>query len=176
MPTTLQGRPTRAALILIALALCGLAMSATAQAKQHGGERLVVRGDGTVTEACGPSGCDLATAGSFRGTLGAGTYAGAVKLDLPHAFPNGEGGACAPIRGQLVLGAGTPDRLTLAIAGDSCQDGAGPVTAASFTGLAGWSVVKGSGKYAYARGHGTASFLEDAADDERMTLVGRITP
>ena len=175
MSTTLQGRPIRAALMLLALGAIALAFTATASAKHKPGERLVVRGDSTVTDDCGPSGCEIRTTGSFRGTLGTGDYAGTLDLQLPDAFPNGEGGLCAPIRGQLVLGAGTPDRLTLALDGDSCQDGAGPPPLASFTGLADWVVVKGTGKYAYARGHGTATFLEDAADQERMTLIGRIT-
>ena len=175
MSTTLPGRPIRAALMLLALGAIALAFTATASAKHKPGERLVVRGDSAVTDDCGPTGCEIRTTGSFRGTLGTGDYAGTVDLQLPDAFPNGEGGLCAPIRGQLVLGAGTPDRLTLALAGDSCQDGAGPPPLASFTGLADWVVVKGTGKYADARGHGTATFLEDAADQERMTLIGHIT-
>jgi hypothetical protein len=174
MSPTLQGRPIRAALMLLALCACALAFTSTASAKHKQSERVVVRGDATVGDACGPSGCDLQTTGSFRGTLGTGDYAGAIKLELPDAFPNGEGGLCAPIRGQLVLGAGTPDRLTLALTGDSCQDGAGPPPLASFTGLADWVVVKGTGTYAHAHGYGTATFLEDAADQERMTLIGRI--
>jgi hypothetical protein len=174
MSPTLQGRPIRAALMLMALCACALAFTSTASAKHKQGERVVVRGDATVTDDCGPSGCDIRTAGSFRGTLGGGDYTGAVDLQLPDAFPNGEGGLCAPIRGQIVLGAGTPDRLTLGIDGDSCQDGAGPPPLASFTGLADWVVVDGTGTYAHARGHGTATFLEDAADQERMTLIGRI--
>jgi hypothetical protein len=174
MSPTLQGRPIRAALMLLALCACALAFTSTASAKHKQSERVVVRGDGTVGDSCGPAGCDLQTTGSFRGTLGSGGYAGAIELQLPDAFPNGEGGLCAPIRGQIVLGAGTPDRLTLAVSGDSCQDGAGPPPLASFTGLADWVVVKGTGTYAHARGSGTATFLEDAADQERMTLIGRI--
>ena len=174
MSTSLQGRPIRAALILMALVGCALAFTSSASAKHKQGERVVVRGDATVTDHCGPTGCEIQTTGSFRGTLGTGDYAGTVDLQLPEMFPNGEGGVCAPIDGQLMLGAGTADRLTLAIAGDSCQDGAGPPPAASFTGLADWVVVKGTGAYAHAHGHGTATFLEDAADQERMTLMGRI--
>jgi hypothetical protein len=64
-----------------------------------------------------------------------------------------------------VLGIGTPDRLVLAVSGDSCQDGGGPLTPASFTGLAQFTV-----KYAT----GLASFTEDAAHHHRMTLVGRL--
>ena len=174
MCTTLQGRPIRAALMLLALCAAALAFTSTASAKHKQSERVVVRGAATVTDDCGPSGCAIGTTGRFRGTLGSGDYTGAVHLQLPDAFPNGEGGLCAPIRGQLVLGAGTPDRLTLELAGDSCQDGAGPPPLASFTGLADWVVVKGTGTYAHARGSGTATFLEDAADQERMTLIGRI--
>ena len=54
------------------------------------------------------------------------------------------------------------------------QDGAGPVTAASFTGVAGFKVTHGTGRYAKAHGRGLATFSEDAADHDRMTLVGRI--
>ena len=174
MSPILQGRPIRAALMLLALCACALAFTSTASAKHKQSERVVVRGDATVGDACGPAGCELQTAGSFRGTLGVGGYSATVQLQLPDAFPNGEDGLCAPMRGQLVLGAGSPDRLTLALAGDSCQDGDGPPPASSFTGLADWEVVKGTGKYSGARGHGTAVFLEDAADQERMTLIGLI--
>jgi hypothetical protein len=160
--------------MLMALCACAFAFTATASAKHKQGERVVVRGDATVTEACDASGCEIQTTGDFRGTLGSGGYTGTVQLQLPDAFPNGEGGVCAPMRGELVLGAGSPDRLTLALEGDSCQDGAGPPPASSFTGLADWTVVKGTGKYTHARGHGTALFLEDAADQDRMTLIGRI--
>ena len=90
------------------------------------------------------------------------------------AFPNGEGGICAPLDGRIVLGAGSADRLVLAVSGDSCQDGAGPLTAASFTGLARFTVKRGSGSYAGATGDGLASFSEDAANHHRMTLIGRV--
>ena len=98
-----------------------------------------------------------------------------MKLEVAKAFENGEGGVCAPIRGQIVLGAGSPDRLVLAVAGDSCQDGAGPPPLSTFTGLAEFLVKKGTGKFAGYRGSGLATFAEDAADHDRMTLVGRIT-
>ena len=75
----------------------------------------------------------------------------------------------------MTLGAGSPDRLVLALSGVSCQDGAGPVTEASFTGLAQFAVVKGTGRYAHARGSGIGTFVEDAGDQERMTLIGRIS-
>jgi hypothetical protein len=74
-----------------------------------------------------------------------GAYTGAVKLKVAEAFPNGEGGVCAPIKGRIVLGADTPDRLVLAITGDSCQDGAGDPTRTSFTGLAQFTVEHGTG-------------------------------
>jgi hypothetical protein len=63
----------------------------------------------------------------------------------------------------------------LALSGASCQDGDGPVTASSFTGLARFTVVRGHGEYAGARGGGLMTSLEDAADRERLTLIGRIT-
>ena len=103
-------------------------------------------------------------------------YEGTVKLAIAEGFENGEGGVCAPIRGEIVLGAGSPDRLVLAVSGDSCQDGAGDPTTASFTGLARFHVKQGTGKYAGTSGSGLASFLEDAADQDRMTLIGRIAP
>ncbi len=73
-----------------------------------------------------------------------------MALRVADAFPDGEGGVCAPIDGRILLGAGTADRLVPDISGDSCQDGAGPPDATSLT------------------------FVEDAADHDRMTLVGRI--
>ena len=104
---------------------------------------------------------------------GAGGYRGSLELAVADAFPNGEGGICAPLRGRVVLGAGTADRLVLALAGDSCQDGGGPLPA-GFTGLARFTVKHGTGRYARAAGSGLATFSEDAAKQHRMTLVGRI--
>jgi hypothetical protein len=137
-----------------------------------------VRGEDTVKDAdeCPAGVCKLELAdGAFRGTLGNGAYNGIVDLEVARAFENGEGGLCAPIRGSITLGAGTPDRLILALRGDSCQDGEGDVTQASFTGLARFVVKYGTGAYSKARGSGIASFSEDASDRERMTLIGRIS-
>jgi hypothetical protein len=90
------------------------------------------------------------------------------------AFPNGEGGICAPLEGRLVLGARTADRLVLDVSGDSCQDGAGPLDGASFRGIARFAVRYGIGSYAHTHGSGDATFLEDAAKHHRITLVGRL--
>ena len=75
----------------------------------------------------------------------------------------------------MVLGEGSPDRLVLAVNGDSCQDGQGDPRTSSFTGLAQFVVKYGTGKYARTSGSGLASFAEDAADHDRMTLIGRIS-
>lgn len=180
----MQSVPRSRLLGVLALVLAGLAFSlATSSAGADQGRHrvkqpLVVRGDATIVDGpCGAGVCPLEiAAGSFRGTpVGTGDYNGSMKLHVAEAFPNGEGGVCAPIEGSIVLGAGSPDRLVLSVAGDSCQDGAGPVTAASFTGLARFVVQYGTGAYAGARGHGLASFAEDAADHDRMTLIGRIS-
>jgi hypothetical protein len=185
MSSSSQRPALRFALAVLALALAGLAFAVatkpadahdTAQAKQTT-ERLVVRGDATVTDSqCDAGLCIELADASFRGTpVGTGAYTGTLELGIANAFPNGEGGVCAPIGGQIVLGAGSPDRLVLAIAGDSCQDGAGNPTTSSFTGLARFTVKHGTGAYAGASGHGLATFLEDAADHDRMTLLGRGT-
>ena len=175
--------PSRSALrfaIAIGLACLVAVMYAAAASHaddKHSSQRLVVRGDATIADGPpGPDGIPLEiTDGSFRGApVGTGTYDGSMKLDLANAFDNGEGGGCAPIRGQIVLRAGPADRLVLAVAGDSCQDGAGPPPQSSFTGLAEFVVKKGTGKFAGYRGSGLATFAEDAADHDRMTLVGRI--
>ena len=162
-----------------ALALAGLAvvMTAAAADAKPATERLVVRGEALVVDAPCPAGICLELAdGTFRGTpVGSGVYSGSVQLRIADAFANGEGGVCAPIRGEIVLGAGTPNRLVLAVGGDSCQDGAGNPGTSSFTGLARFKVKHGTGAYAGATGSGTASFLEDAADRDHMTLVGRIS-
>jgi hypothetical protein len=171
MTLTHSGRRVAALLGLV----LALAVSASAHAKNFDSQRLVVRGTDTVVDHLCPGGlCIDLTGGSFRGTVGTGAYAGSMKLDLGNAFPNGEGGVCAPVAGHIVLGTGTPDRLDLAVWGDSCQDGAGDPTKSSFTGLARFAVVHGTGAYAKARGFGTATFLEDADDHERVTLIGRI--
>ena len=98
-----------------------------------------------------------------------------VKLKVAEGFSNGEGGVCAPVDGRIVLGTGSPNRLVLDITGDSCQDGAGPLPASSFTTLTRFTVKYGTGTYAGARGSGVASFAEDAADHDRMTLIGQIS-
>jgi hypothetical protein len=169
--------PRRISLLGLVLLLAGLAFAtSSADAKHRTGERLVVRGDATVTDAPCDAGICLELDGAFRGTpVGTGAYTGAVKLKVAEAFDNGEGGVCAPIKGTIVLGAGTPDRLVLAISGESCQDGAGDPTASSFTGLARFAVKYGTGKHAGSTGSGLASFFEDAADNDRMTLIGRIS-
>ena len=163
----------------LAVALAGAALAAVAPAASdaaHPAERLVVRGTSTILDGpCGPAGCPLQmSGGAFHGTTGAGTYSGDLTLAVANAFSNGEGGLCAPIRGRVVLGSGSPNRLVLAVAGDSCQDGQGPVTQASFTGIARFAVKAATGTYAGARGAGLAVFAEDAADQDRMTLIGRI--
>jgi hypothetical protein len=174
--------PLRALLALIALLAVGAAfvVAANADAQPAGKrtvERLVVRGEATVKDAPCPGGlCLELTDAAFRGTpVGTGAYTGSMKLQLADAFPNGEGGVCAPVHGTIVLGDGSPDRLVLAVDGDSCQDGAGNPATASFTGLARFTVKYGTGAYAHARGNGLATFAEDAADRDHMTLVGRIS-
>ena len=170
-------RGARLALLAPAVASLALALTGSAQAAQHG-ERLVVRGTDTVLDSGGdcPAGvCELTLAdGAFRGTTGKGAYTGAVKLKVAEAFPNGEGGVCAPIAGKITLGAGTPDRLVLKLDGISCQDGAGPPPASSFTGITDVSVGHGTGRFAHARGYGTAVFAEGVDDREQMTLIGRL--
>jgi hypothetical protein len=172
-------RRIQSALALVALALAGLAFAVTnsADAKQPTSQRLVVRGEDTVVDAPCPGGiCFTLSGGSFRGApVGTGAYTGALQLKLAEMFPNGEGGVCAPVAGSITLGSGTPDRLDLAVWGDSCQDGAGDPTTSSFTGVARFAVVHGTGAYAKAHGHGIGTFLEDASDHERMTLIGRIS-
>jgi hypothetical protein len=182
MTSAHQGRPLRAALALLAAALVGLAFAATATVADASPakkttERLVVRGEDTVKDAPCPLGvCPLElTDGAFRGTIGKGAYSGAIKLHVADAFPNGEGGVCAPIDGHIVLGVGTPDRLVLALWGDSCQDGAGDPKTSSFTGLAHFTVKYGTGAYAKASGSGLMSSFEGADDREHMTLIGRIS-
>jgi hypothetical protein len=165
------------ALALLASALTLAAAAARATGEHHRPPRLVVRGDSTAVDGpCDARACrvDLSD-GRFRGTaVGTGAYTATLELAVADAFPNGEGGMCAPLEGRVVLGAGSTDRLVLDVSGDSCQDGAGPLDAASFTGLARFTVRYGSGRYAHVHGSGDATFLEDAANHHRMTLVGRI--
>lgn len=180
MPFPLKGRMLRPALAVLALALAALAcaISASADANHRpASEPLVVRTDATVVDAPCPSGvCTMQLADAhYRGTLGTGALAGAVKLTVAAAHDNGEDGLCAPIAGHLVLGAGTPDRLVIAYSGDSCQDGHGPVTNASFTSVARFAVVHGTGAYAGARGGGLMTMPEDAADHAQLTLIGDLS-
>jgi hypothetical protein len=174
--------PFRPVLGLLVVALAGLAFAIAAgpagAAGKHHSEPLVVRGDATAVDGpCDASGVCLVelTGGSFRGTpVGTGAYEGSIKLRVADTFPNGEGGICAPLKARIELGVGTRNRLILGVRGVSCQDGSGPLETASFTGLAEFNVRYGTGRYAGASGGGQASFLEDAANHHRMTLIGRI--
>jgi len=171
-------RPRRGLRPVLSLTLAGLSLAGATQAAGANRERLVARGGATVRDGpCNASGCPIVlTGGTFRGTpVGTGAYRGDLVLKVADGFENGEGGVCAPIAGRIVLGAGSRDRLVLAVEGSSCQDGTGPVPAASFTGLARFTVTRGTGAYAHAHGSGLASFLEDAVDHDRMTLIGRIS-
>ena len=172
-PSTL----TRAVAGLLVLGALGAAGASTAAAHPGDREPLVVRGDATAVDGpCDARACAVAlTDGRFRGTLGTGGYTAALTLRVGATFPNGEDGVCAPLSGRIVLGAGTPDRLVLGVSGDSCQDGAGPLETASFTGVVRFTVKHGSGAYRRAAGNGLATFAEDAANRHRMTLVGSIT-
>ena len=168
-------------LALVAMAALGLVLavagaSGSEAGKQRTAERIVVRGEDTVKDGPCPGGvCELTlTDGVFRGTIGPGQYDGSIDLKVAEGFANGEGGVCAPVSGRIVLGAGPADRLVLGIRGDSCQDGEGDLTQASFTNMAEFVVKHGTGVYAQARGSGLATFLEDASDRERMTLIGTI--
>jgi hypothetical protein len=180
-PRGLLRRPPRG-LLALALAALTLAVATSPAAAHHGApppgkQRLVLRGDATAIDGpCDALGCPLELSdGHFRGApVGTGTYTASFRLKVAEQFPNGEGGICAPLVGRIALGAGTSDRLVLAVSGDSCQDGAGPLTGASFTGLAEFTVKHGTGRYARAGGGGVASFTEDAAKHHRMTLIGRI--
>jgi hypothetical protein len=179
--TSRHMRTGHAVRAFLGLALAGLTLAIAANAarasdKHHTDQRLVVRGDATVNDApCDGAVCLSFTGGRVRGTpVGTGDYTGSVTLKVAEVSPNGEGGVCAPIAGDITLGAGSPDRLVLAVFGDSCQDGAGNPTTSSFTGLAHFAVKHGTGSYSGVHGFGLASFSEDAADHDRMTLVGRI--
>jgi hypothetical protein len=180
-------KPLRRALAVAALAVLSVTLVAAAAgahgddsrpSKHRTSERLVVRGDSTVTEDhCDANGCELQLeGGEFRGTLGTGPFSGDIKLNFAEAFSNGEGnGGCAPFQGRIELGSGTPNRLVLALWGDSCQDGPGDPARTSFTGLSHFVVVKGTGSFSKASGSGIAVSLEDVADNDRMTLIGRIS-
>jgi hypothetical protein len=180
-------KPLRRVLAVVALALLSVTLVAAAAgaqgddprpSKHRTSERLVVRGDSTVTEDhCDANGCQLRLeGGEFRGTpVGTGKFSGEINLNFAEIFSNGEGGGCAPFQGRIELGSGTPNRLVLALWGDSCQDGLGDPTKSSFTGLSHFVVVKGTGSYSRASGSGIAVSLEDVADNDRMTLIGRIT-
>jgi hypothetical protein len=163
---------------LLALALTAFALLfATSSADAADArQRLVVRGQATAVDGpCSASACRLDLArGRLRGTLGRGAYTGALKITVGKAFPNGEGGTCAPLTGRIELRTRATDRIGLIVAGESCQDGSGPLADASFTGLARFRVTHGTGRYAGATGSGLATFSEDAANRHLMTLVGRI--
>jgi hypothetical protein len=165
------------ALALLAALLLAVATGAASAAERHRDQRLVIRGDATAVDGpCDAGVCAVAlTDGRFRGApVGTGTYTASLRLDVARAFPNGEGGICAPLEGRIVLGGAASSRLVLAVRGDSCQDGTGPLDGASFTGLARFAIKRGTGTFAGASGTGVAVFSEDAAKHHRITLIGLI--
>ena len=181
MTHSIRIRRLPAALALAAVAALGLVLAVAGASgseldKQRTAERLVIRGEDTVKDGGCPGGvCQITlTDGVFRGTVGTGQYDGSIDLKVAEGFANGEGGVCAPVSGRIVLGADSPDRLVLGLRGDSCQDGDGDLSSASFTSVAEFVVKYGTGDYAKARGSGLATFLEDASDREQMTLIGTI--
>jgi hypothetical protein len=138
----------------------------------HHGSRLAVRGDAKVIDgACGARGCAVTfAAGRFRGTPGGpGAYTGSRVVRVAEAFPNGDGGICAPFTGSVSLGAGSRDRLDLVLAGDSCQDGADD----AFTGLARFVIKGGSGRHAHTAGGGLATFTDEGRRNH-LTLIGHL--
>jgi hypothetical protein len=170
-----------AALTLVALAVVApitpaqVAPGAGHRAGVHA--RFVARGTDTVAEpVCHAGVCRLdLTGGTFRATqIGAGAYTGALRLHLADAFANQDGGTCARVDGELTLGAGSSDRIVMALRGDSCQDGAGDLRTSSFTTMTRFEVNVTSGRYAHLHGRGLASFSEDAQDDDVVTLIGRL--
>jgi hypothetical protein len=164
-------------LLALALTAFALVFATSSAGAADPSPRLVVRGQATAVEGtCSAFACPLElTRGRFRGTLGRGAYSGSLKLTIGNAFPNGEGGTCAPLTGRIELRTRSADRIGLVVSGDSCQDGSGPLDGASFTGLVRFRVTRGTGAYAGATGSGLVTFAEDAAKHHRMTLVGRIS-
>ena len=143
-------------LALLALALTAfVVVFATTSAGAAGApERLVVRGDATAVDGpCDARACPLElTDGRFRGDPGRRRRLHRLAQARGRRAPSPTARAASAPRstGRIVLGAGTADRLVLAVSGDSCQDGAGPLAGASFTGLARFTVKHGTGSYAGA--------------------------
>ena len=163
-------------LLVLALAAFVVVFATSSAGAANAPERLVVRGQATAVDGpCTAFACPLElTRGHFRSSpLGIGAYSGSLKITVGSAFPNGEGGICAPLTGRIELHRKAGD-VGLLVSGDSCQDGSGPLPGASFTGVARFRVTHGTGAYAGATGSGVASFTEDAAKHHQMTLVGRI--
>ena len=163
-------------LLAVALTAFALVFATSSAGAAEPAQRLVVRGQATAVDGpCTAFACPLdLERGRFRGTLGRGAYSGSLKLTIGNAFPNGEGGSCAPLTGRIELRTRSADRIGLLVSGDSCQDGSGPLDSASFTGLARFRVTHGTGEYAGATGSGVASLTEDASKHHQVTLIGRI--
>ena len=171
----MSSSPLRRALLAVpALAL--LALAPAAQAGDHGAERLVVRGDSTIVDGTVRPGRLPAADERRRVPRHARHRRLRRRPDARRRRRRSRTARAASARRSAAASRSAPaaDRLILAVDGDSCQDGAGPVTAASFTGVATFKVTHGTGRYAKAHGRGLATFSEDAADHDRMTLVGRI--
>ena len=102
--------------------------------------------------------------------LGATATAGAASAHDQRLVVRGDAtaidGPCDARGCRVDLGDGRFRRLL--------PDGSGPLESASFTGLARFAVQAGTGRYAGARGSGVASLAEDAANQHRITLIGRL--
>ena len=167
---------------MLALALTTLALAVTARAvgpeAAHGraasGSSCAARTPSS-TSPCPGGLCIALSGGAFRGTpVGTGAYTGSDRARLADAFPNGEGGVCAPVAGTITLGAGTPDRLDLAVAGDSCQDGAGDPDAVLVHRHRPLHGIYGTGAYAHAYGTASRRSSRTPPTTRTLTLIGRI--
>ena len=180
-------RPSRPLLGLVALLFVGLAFSAATVSagaaghapsdKHQAKQQLVVRGEATVTDTpCGEARLPRAHRrplprhpGRHRRLHRRGHAQGR------RAVPQRRGRRLRPDRRRHHARRRHPGpprarRRRRLLPGRRRQ----PRRPSSFTGLAHFTVKHGTGSYADARGHGLATFSEDAADRDRMTLIGRI--
>ena len=122
--------------VLIGAALAALALTSSATAAETS-SKLVVRGVDTVVDGPCPAGvCQLTLKdGAFRGTHSARAPTPARSSSPSPPASRTARAASAPRSRARSSSAPAPRTAsTLALSGDSCQDGAGDVTQASFTG------------------------------------------
>lgn len=166
---------------LLPLMVAAMAVTTAVVVAHPGGEQPFSSGGSGTETSLSASGCQFTAAGctvETNGTqtsshLGRGAYVSDLTVDWAQAYPNGDGGFCAPASGPSVLTAANGDTLTLSNTGTVCEVGkTGANVPHTFTGT--FTISGGTGRFANASGAGTESGGDDGAGNSSYSASGTI--